>query len=107
MIYPANHAPQRFVSPDNIRAYGPNNMELFFVKPCIWALTFAREVKFRLFLCRFTHAIVYYGVSVGSIDLGGNKYLNFFLISLVGTPASFALIWALNRFGKTFHNIRL
>ncbi|CAB4029035.1 organic cation transporter -like, partial [Paramuricea clavata] len=48
----------------------------------------------------FTNALVYFGVSFGSVDLGGNIYLNFFLISLVGVPANFALMWAVNRFGR-------
>jgi hypothetical protein len=47
---------------------------------------------------RFTNTLVYYGVSFGSVDLGGNRYLNFFLISLVGIPANVAIMWAANRF---------
>jgi hypothetical protein len=47
---------------------------------------------------RFTNALVFYGVSFGSVDLGGNRYLNFFLISLMGVPANFAMMWAANRF---------
>ncbi|CAB4020827.1 organic cation transporter -like [Paramuricea clavata] len=48
----------------------------------------------------FTNTLVYYGVSFGSVDLGGNRYLNFFLISLVGIPANVAIMWAANRFGR-------
>ncbi|XP_028401286.1 solute carrier family 22 member 15-like [Dendronephthya gigantea] len=48
----------------------------------------------------FTHALVLYGVSYGSVDLGGNRYLNFFLLSLVAAPANFFCMWAVNRFGR-------
>ena len=51
-----------------------------------------------LFDYRFTHALVYYGVSVGSLDLGGNRYLNFFLVNVMELPATIAILWAVNRF---------
>ena len=47
---------------------------------------------------RFTNVLLYYGVSFGSIDLGGNRYLNFFLIGLVGVPSLFSSLWAVRRF---------
>jgi hypothetical protein len=50
---------------------------------------------------------VYYGVSFGSVDLGGNRYLNFFLVSLVGIPAYVAIIWAANRFVISIKTIDL
>ena len=46
---------------------------------------------------RFANALVYYGVSYGSVDLGGNTYVNVFLISVVEIPSNFAIIWALNK----------
>ncbi|XP_028401282.1 solute carrier family 22 member 16-like [Dendronephthya gigantea] len=48
----------------------------------------------------FANALVYYGVFYGSVDLGGNRYLNFFLVSVVEIPANFFVIWALGRFGR-------
>ncbi|XP_028401281.1 solute carrier family 22 member 16-like isoform X2 [Dendronephthya gigantea] len=48
----------------------------------------------------FVSALVYYGVSYGSVDLGGNRYLNVFLVSVVEIPSNFALIWAVRRFGR-------
>ncbi|XP_028391580.1 solute carrier family 22 member 16-like isoform X2 [Dendronephthya gigantea] len=44
----------------------------------------------------FTVAHVYYGVSWGSVDLGGNRYLNFFLLMAVGLPANFLVIWTVD-----------
>jgi hypothetical protein len=46
---------------------------------------------------RFANALVYWGVSYGAVDLGGNRYLNVFLISVVEIPSNFALIWSANR----------
>ena len=62
-----------------------------------WKVTKTTLISWNLW---FTHALVYYGVSIGSVDLGGNRYLNFFLISLVGLPSNFALMWATHRFGR-------
>jgi hypothetical protein len=47
--------------------------------------------------CRFANSLVYYGVSYGAVDLGGNKYLDFFLISIVEIPSGFAVMWSANR----------
>ena len=46
---------------------------------------------------RFANALVYYGVSYGAVDLGGNKYLVAFLIGVVEIPSGFAGIWSVNR----------
>lgn len=52
-----------------------------------------------LFLChgRFVNALVYYGVSFSSPNLGGSIYLNFFLTSVIEIPANIAGIWAMGR----------
>ena len=49
---------------------------------------------------RFANALVYYGVSYGAVDLGGNRYLNVFFISVIEIPSNFALIWSLNRWER-------
>ncbi|XP_046846068.1 organic cation transporter protein-like [Xenia sp. Carnegie-2017] len=48
----------------------------------------------------FANALVYYGVSYSSVDLGGNRYLNFALISLVELPSNLLCIVAVNKFGR-------
>ncbi|CAB4039253.1 Hypothetical predicted protein [Paramuricea clavata] len=45
----------------------------------------------------FANALVYYGVSFGSVDLGGNRYLNVFLVSVVEIPSNLAYIWSADR----------
>lgn len=46
------------------------------------------------------NAFVYYGLSVNSTSLGGNKYLNFALVCLIEIPG-YTLAWvAMNRFGR-------
>ena len=53
-----------------------------------------------IYLCfdRFVNAQVYFGVSLGSVMLGGNMYLNFFLTSLVEIPGNAFAIYSMNRF---------
>jgi hypothetical protein len=49
---------------------------------------------------RVANAFVYYGMSVNSTSLGGNKYLNFALVCLVEIPG-YTLAWiAMNRLGR-------
>jgi hypothetical protein len=49
---------------------------------------------------RAANAFVYYGLSVNSTSLGGNKYLNFALVCLVEIPG-YTLAWvAMNRLGR-------
>lgn len=40
-----------------------------------------------LFLLRFTCALIYYGLSINSVELIGNKYLNFILTCAIEIPA--------------------
>ncbi|XP_046846066.1 solute carrier family 22 member 15-like [Xenia sp. Carnegie-2017] len=48
----------------------------------------------------FATSLVYYGVSYGSVDLGGNRYLNFALSSIVELPSNVLSIISANRFGR-------
>jgi hypothetical protein len=51
-------------------------------------------------LFRAANAFVYYGLSVNSTSLGGNKYLNFALVCLVEIPG-YTIAWvAMNRWGR-------
>jgi hypothetical protein len=49
---------------------------------------------------------VYYGVSFSSVDIGGNRYLNVFLVSVVEIPSNFAYIWSAHRWVKEWSNIQ-
>lgn len=51
-------------------------------------------------ICWITAAMVYYGVSLGSPDLGGSLYVNFVLISVVEFPGNIAAIWMMGRIGR-------
>jgi hypothetical protein len=60
----------------------------------------SQQKNLLLFLLRTANAFVYYGMSVNSTSLGGNKYLNFALVCLVEIPG-YTLAWiAMNRFGR-------
>ncbi|XP_028401283.1 organic cation transporter protein-like [Dendronephthya gigantea] len=48
----------------------------------------------------FANALVYYGVFYNSVDLGGNRYLNFFLVSVIEIPSNFIFLWSADRFGR-------
>ena len=57
------------------------------------------------FFFRFVNAQVYFGVSLGSVLLGGNMYLNFFLTSLVEIPGNAFAIYAMNRLANLTNSI--
>ncbi|CAB3996303.1 Organic cation transporter, partial [Paramuricea clavata] len=48
----------------------------------------------------FSCALVYYAVSYGAIYLGGNVYLNFFLVSLATVPSTLTATICMNKFGR-------
>uniref|UniRef100_A0A182QK53 Major facilitator superfamily (MFS) profile domain-containing protein n=1 Tax=Anopheles farauti TaxID=69004 RepID=A0A182QK53_9DIPT len=50
--------------------------------------------------CWFTNAMVYYGLTLNSVTLAGDKYSNFIFITLVEIPPSLAINCILNRFGR-------
>jgi OCT family organic cation transporter-like MFS transporter 4/5 len=51
-------------------------------------------------LVRAANALVYYGLSVNSTAISGNKYLNFSLVALVEIPG-YTLAWvAMDRWGR-------
>ncbi|XP_063830241.1 organic cation transporter protein-like [Ostrinia nubilalis] len=60
-------------------------------------------IRQRLVVCSFlwiTCTFVYYGLSINSVSLAGNKYLNFMLVGFVEIPANFACFLVLDRFGR-------
>lgn len=60
-------------------------------------------IRTRLFVCSYmwiTCTFVYYGLSINSVSLAGNRYLNFMLVAFVEIPANVACLLVLDRFGR-------
>ena len=47
---------------------------------------------------RLTVGMVFYGASYGSVDLGGNRYLNFALICAVDLPSALLAYYCVDRY---------
>ncbi|XP_047996361.1 organic cation transporter protein-like [Leguminivora glycinivorella] len=63
----------------------------------------SRIIRTRVMVCSFlwiTCTFVYYGLSINSVGLGGNKYVNFMLVGFVEIPANFACLLVLDKFGR-------
>ncbi|KAM3955695.1 LOW QUALITY PROTEIN: organic cation transporter protein [Aphomia sociella] len=57
----------------------------------------------RLSICSFwwiTVTFIYYGLSINSVALAGNSYVNYILTSLVEIPGYFISVMTLDRFGR-------
>lgn len=57
----------------------------------------------RVFICSFwwiTLTFIYYGLSINSVSLAGNSYVNYILTSLVEIPGYCISIFTLDRFGR-------
>ncbi|XP_052891995.1 organic cation transporter protein-like [Anopheles moucheti] len=50
--------------------------------------------------CWLTNTMVYFGLSLNSVSLSGNKYLNFILVSLIELPGFFLMQLILDRAGR-------
>lgn len=60
-------------------------------------------IRKRLVVCSFlwiTCTFVYYGLSINSVSLAGNKYINFMLVAFIEIPANFACLAVLDRYGR-------
>ena len=71
--------------------------------PSIFALFRTKESTVRLLTLSFgwiAGNMLYYGLSLASAGLGGNLYLNFFLISLIEMPAYVIQVYAVNSIGR-------
>lgn len=53
-------------------------------------------------LCWFTHTLVALGLSLNSVNLGGNKYNNFMLNGLVQVPGLILPLFIMNTIGRRF-----
>ncbi|XP_068622487.1 organic cation transporter protein-like [Battus philenor] len=57
----------------------------------------------RLVICSFlwmTCSLVYYGLSINSVSLSGNKYVSFMLVVLVEIPAYVVVVIVLDKYGR-------
>ncbi|CAK1581248.1 unnamed protein product [Parnassius mnemosyne] len=63
----------------------------------------SRIIRKRVLVCSFlwiTCTFVYYGLSINSVSLAGNKYINFMLVAFVEIPANFVCLLVLDRYGR-------
>ena len=52
------------------------------------------------FSFRVVVSMIYYGVTMHTRNLGGNFYLNFFILAIVEFPAKLLAMFLLNRLGR-------
>ncbi|KAJ0183552.1 hypothetical protein K1T71_001528 [Dendrolimus kikuchii] len=63
----------------------------------------SKVIMVRLIICSFwwiTLTFIYYGLSINSVSLAGNSYVNYILTSLVEIPGYCASVLTLDRFGR-------
>lgn len=51
-------------------------------------------------LCWTTNILIYYGLSYTSVGIGGNKFLNYILVSLADTPGQIVTILFVDKIGR-------
>lgn len=71
-------------------------------KPIVQVLH-SSVILIRLLVCSFcwiTNTFVYYGLSLNSVAVGGDKYLNFMLVAVVEIPAFWIGCVLNNRIGR-------
>lgn len=72
-------------------------------KSLIIQVLYSKTIMMRLVICSFwwiTLTFVYYGLSINSVSLAGNPYVNFILTSLVEIPGYALSVLTLDRFGR-------
>lgn len=63
----------------------------------------SKVIMSRLFICSFwwiTVTFIYYGLSINSVSLAGNSYVNYILTALVEIPGYCISVLTLDRFGR-------
>ncbi|XP_039754704.1 organic cation transporter protein-like isoform X1 [Pararge aegeria] len=63
----------------------------------------SKVIVSRLFICSFwwiTVTFIYYGLSINSVSLAGNSYVNYILTALVEIPGYCISVLTLDRFGR-------
>lgn len=69
----------------------------------IWTIFQHRILLVRFLICAFgwmTNAFISYGISLTSVSLGGNKYINFMVIASAGIPAMLLCYIMLEKLGR-------
>lgn len=72
-------------------------------KSLIMQVLQSQTIMIRLLICSFwwiTLTFVYYGLSINSVSLAGNSYVNYILTSLVEIPGYALSFLTLDRFGR-------
>lgn len=65
----------------------------------------SKTIMVRLVICSFwwiTVTFIYYGLSINSVSLAGNSYVNYILTSLVEIPGYCMSVLTLDRFGRKY-----
>lgn len=68
-----------------------------------WSLVKSRVLILRFLVCSWCWAVaafVYYGLTINSVSLAGDKYVNFALNMAMEIVASLLIVMALERFGR-------
>lgn len=61
--------------------------------------------KMRILICSilwFSNVLVYFGLSLHSVLLGGDKYINFMLVAAIEIPGIFLPVVTMDRFGRRY-----
>lgn len=86
-----------------LREFSSHRTEVVDRKGNFFEVTNSKILVVRLInccFCWFTNGFVYYGLSVQSVILGGNKYINFILVSVGEIPAVALTYILLQRVGR-------
>ncbi|XP_015363439.1 PREDICTED: solute carrier family 22 member 5-like [Diuraphis noxia] len=65
----------------------------------------SKDILLRVIICSFswmTITLVYYGLSLTSVELSGNKYLNFMLVNVVEVPAFLTSWYFMEQFSRRY-----
>ena len=54
------------------------------------------QTNFTLHDYRFTCSAVYYGLTIASGDMGGNRYVSVILSAVVEIPSNLIILWIMN-----------
>ncbi|XP_047517099.1 organic cation transporter protein-like isoform X1 [Pieris napi] len=111
IIFKAAEINKKKLSPETIKLLTDENVQLEGSVPTnddkkeslAMQVLRSRVLMSRLFICSFwwiTVTFIYYGLSINSVSLGGNSYVNFLLTALVEIPGYCLSVLTLDRFGR-------
>ncbi|XP_072938414.1 organic cation transporter protein-like [Epargyreus clarus] len=96
--------PQNFVKNTQEDTKTSDNKDEIEKKPSLFMQVIkSRIIVTRLVICSYmwmSCTFIYYGLSINSVSLAGNKYLNFMLVAMVEIPANIMCLIVLDRFGR-------